>query len=276
MVLVNRYSYNLKKHQAPIYTIEPYVLTGYRSQGSYRFCLESMFRLHNQTVNIWSSLFLMVYNIWLVWYFTRQSNILGWALFFFWVHGIGRSYCWLNSWGYHTFSCHSEKTAKHLCTIDYLGCYLTPITMGLNFMFVEFYGMPIYQIGFSMTGCVLGMLAILFSFFPEYQTEKYRWIRWSGSVATAVPWLIGLLTSIYVVHDNMIPTYYSYLAYAGIVECIAGFFYVTMWPERHHPVYFDILPSHSIWHLVNIGFDTLMFLAAYNAHLGLLDRLSIQ
>jgi hypothetical protein len=160
--------------------------------------------------------------------------------------------------------------------MDYLGCYLTPITMGLNLMFVEFYGSSTYQIVFSITGVVFGILAILLSIVPEYQTEKYRWIRWTGSVASAVPWLIGLLTSIYVVHDTMIPTYYSYLAYAGILECIAGFFYVTMWPEIQHPVYFDALPSHSIWHLINIGFDTFMMLAAYNAHMSLLNRLSIQ
>jgi adiponectin receptor len=122
-----------------VYTIEPYVLSGYRPQSSYMGCLYSMFRWHNQTVNIWTSVFLMIYNIWMVLVFTRQAKVSGWALFFFWIHGLGRSYCWLNSWGFHTFSCHSEKTAITWCKMDYIGCYLTPLTMGVNLMFVEFY-----------------------------------------------------------------------------------------------------------------------------------------
>lgn len=75
-----------------------------------------------------------------------------------------------------------------------------------------------------------------------------------------------MIMAIFIVHDNTIPSYYIYLWYAILFECIAGFFYVTMLPEILYPVMFDILlPSHSIWHWLNLGFDFMTFHLAYNA-----------
>ena len=40
----------------PWFTPYPFVLTSYRSGFSYRLCLASLFRLHNETLNVWSEL----------------------------------------------------------------------------------------------------------------------------------------------------------------------------------------------------------------------------
>jgi hypothetical protein len=40
----------------PWFTPYPFVLTSYRSGFSYRLCLTSLFRLHNETLNVWSEL----------------------------------------------------------------------------------------------------------------------------------------------------------------------------------------------------------------------------
>lgn len=73
-----------------------------------------------------------------------------------------------------------------------------------------------------------------------------------------------------VVHEATVPTYYEYLLYAAIVESFAGFFYVSMFPEIVFPGTFDLyLPSHSIWHWLNVGFDALMMALTYQAFVAL-------
>jgi hypothetical protein len=67
------------------------------------------------------------------------------------------------------------------------------------------------------------------------------------------------------IHEG-IPSSYTTLCYAFIIEIIAGSFYVTMFPEIIFPKCCDILASsHLIWHVVNFGFDTLMMLACYES-----------
>ena len=256
----------LTKKEVPLYAVEPYVLTGYREEGSFVYCLKSMFQWHNQTVNIWTSVFLVVYNLWLVGYFVNCLYISGYALFFFWMHGLIRAYCWANSWGYHTFVCHSQQIANRWCTLDYIGCYLTPLGMGTNMIMSEFSGHPYIQCGIVGIGVITTSGAIWISLLPEYQMEQYRLMRLVLYGVSAAPWIGGLLISVVIIHDT-VPGYYMYLVYALLVECIAAGFYVTMVPERIYPGYFDIiLPSHSIWHILNAVFDTLMMVYVYKSY----------
>jgi adiponectin receptor len=261
----------LKKEVAPPYSIEPFVLSGYRPKMSYAHCLQSICTLHNQTLNIWSSILLIGFNIFLVIFFTNKSPDMPFHFqLFFWTQGILRSYCWINSWSFHTFVCHSKNIAQLCLSMDYLGCYLTPFGIGTNLLFIEFYCHINYQIFFILCNAIVICLAIIISTFSIYQTEKYRQIRLLFSITTSLPSLIGLLFSIYIVHVGNIPEYYSYLVYAILFELLAGFFYVTMFPEVIYPFYFDIwMNSHSIWHWLNFGFDYMMMALTYNAYLEL-------
>ncbi len=62
--------HTVSKHQAPIYSHEPYILCGYRPKLDFMECIKSIFSIHNQTVNIWTSIALMVYNIWMTVHYT--------------------------------------------------------------------------------------------------------------------------------------------------------------------------------------------------------------
>ena len=263
----------LLKKDAPVYTIEPCILSGYRPNGTYMYCLCSMFSLHNQTINIWTSVFLFVYNILLTLHFIHHIEVNGYKAIFFLSQGYIRAYCWFNSWAYHTFACHSKKIANRLCIMDYIGCYLTPFGIGMNLMVAEFYCFSFYRNVFISFGTFFTILAIILALSPKYQTESYRSLRFICSIFSTIPWLIGFITSIYIVHEGTLPVYYFYLLYAMLTECLAGFFYITMVPECIYPIYFDlILPSHSIWHLLNIVFDTLVMIVSYEAYINLINR----
>jgi adiponectin receptor len=263
----------LSKHQAPIYSHEPYILCGYRPKLDFMECIKSIFSIHNQTVNIWTSIALMLYNIWLTVHYTFIHPDMPTDIFVvFWMQGFLRAYCWFNSGMYHTFVCHSTSVSNLCCNMDYIGCYLTPLGIGTNLMFLEFYCNPEYKLLFISVGSMACLVTIYLSLLEEYSKEKYRYFRMICSACSGLPWLVGLCVSIIVVHFKTTPRYYSYFLYGIICECIAGVFYVTMFPERAYPRVFDIwLSSHSIWHWLNFGFDTMMLKISHEAYLELME-----
>jgi adiponectin receptor len=156
--------------------------------------------------------------------------------------------------------------------MDYIGCYLTPLGIGTNLMFLEFYCNPEYKLLFISVGSMACFVTIYLSLLEEYSKEKYRYFRIFCSACSGLPWLVGLCVSIIVVHFKTTPRYYSYFLYGIICECIAGVFYVTMFPERTYPRVFDIwLSSHSIWHWLNFGFDAMMLKISHEAYLELVE-----
>lgn len=259
----------LDKEHAPDFSADgPHIESGYRCQLSYSECLLSMFTWHNQTVNIWTSIALLVFNVWMAYSFTNasRSDMDMSCYVMFWVQGILRAICWYNSWMYHTFVCHSKSVANFCCNLDYVGCYLTPLGMGSNLLFIELYYHPTYQMIILVAGFVGIVLSIYLALAPVYQTEHYRKMRLALSVVSSLPYLVGLVLAIVVIHRGDIPTYYLYLAYAFAFEMIGAFFYVSMFPEIVFPKTFDCwLSSHSLWHWMNFGFDACMMCLSYGA-----------
>jgi adiponectin receptor len=226
-----------------------------------------MLSWHNQTVNIWTSMVLAGFNIFLCdWFSQDHNNIPASILALFWIHGLLRAFCWFNSWAYHTFNCHSKEWASFLVTMDYIGCYLTPLGMGTNAVFIELYCFQSIAITILVCGVVCIVGAIYTALSPRYQTERYRSLRLWLSVGSMVPYLIGLAVAICIVHKFNVPSYYVYMLYAFSCELVGAFFYTSMLPERVYPKAFDsLLSSHSLWHWCNFGFDFFMIYFAYGA-----------
>lgn len=258
----------LLPQKSVVYSIEPYILTGYRPILSFIECLQSLFYLHNQSINIWTSIVLILMNIGLVFIFTQnESNMPIHIYLLFWFQGGLRAFCWFNSWAYHTFVCRSKLIATFWCRLDYIGCYLTPLGMGTTLLYLELSCSPIYASLVLFIGFIGVILSIMVSCMPIYQTESYRTIRLILSFCTCIPYLIGLILAIYITHKGVIPDYYNYLLYAFIFELFAAFFYVSMLPEILIPRLFDLcLPSHSLWHWFNFGFDIYMMYLSYYAY----------
>jgi adiponectin receptor len=236
---------NKQTEDAPPYSADgPYIMTGYRAQLNGLDCLKSMFYWHNQTINIWTSIMLMIFNLWLTAHYTTDMPNIFFA--FFWLQGILRAICWFNSWAYHTFSCNCEYVAKTLCKADYIGCYLTPLGMGSNIVFIELYCHRIWQVSLLSIGGIAIFAATIVSTMPFYQTEEYRNMRMYLSLFSTLPYLIGLSLT-------RISPYYPYLLYGFMFEITGGFFYVSFIPEIYFPKRFDcLLSSHNIWHWMNL------------------------
>lgn len=238
--------------------------SGYRAQMTARECLASMFRWHNQTMNIWTSVALVFFNLWLA---ARAAAGRGdGAAAMFWFQGLTRALCWFNSWAYHTFVPHSPRVAHAACQLDYAGCFLTPLGMGSNLLFIELRGHVGYRAAFLCAGGATVGLAVAASLLPRYQSEAYRPVRALLSLASALPYLAGLAVAVAVAHRGSVPGYYRLLAYGVLCEALAGTFYLSMFPEKYFAETFDcLLPSHSLWHWLNFGFDACMMALAVEA-----------
>lgn len=247
----------------------PFIMSGFRPQLSLSGCICSMFSFHNQVVNIWTSLVLIAFNLYICSLFSKNDDIPLLILIVFWAHGVLRSFCWFNSWAYHTFNCYSQEMASFLVKMVYIGCYLTPLGVGSNTILIELYCQPAIAwpiLGVGML-CIMGSIVVALS--PRYQSEKFRSLRLFLSLGAMVPYVVGLVIAICVVHDYKIPSYYQYLFYGFCWEILGAFFYTSMLPEKLYPQYFDsILSSHSLWHWCNFGFD---FFNLYFAYLALLN-----
>lgn len=248
----------------------PYIMSGYRPPLAILGCLRSMLQWHNQTLNMWTALMLMWLNLLLAAHF---ADIVPSAYqTAFWVHGTLRALCWMHSWLYHTFvSYPSRNLASVLCTLDYIGCYLTPLGIASNVVFVELYEYTTVKAVIIVLGAVGICAAMLLSTLPMYQTEAYRPLRAKLSIACTAPHVAGVLLAIVFVHNWRIPDYYRYLGYAIAWELAGAAAYVSMLPEKIVPHVFDNwLNSHILWHCFNFGFDFYMMYFVYSGalHLG--------
>jgi adiponectin receptor len=248
----------------------PYIMSGYRPPLTIAGCLRSMLEWHNQTLNMWTALLLMWLNLLFAAHFADLVPSAYQTAF--WVHGTLRALCWMHSWLYHTFvSYPSRNLAGILCTLDYIGCYLTPLGIASNVVFVELHEYATIKAVIIVLGALGIGAAMLLSTLPMYQTEAYRPLRAKLSIACTAPHVAGVVLAIAFVHNWRIPDYYRYLGYAIAWELAGAAVYVSMLPEKVVPHTFDTwLNSHILWHCFNYGFDFYMMYFVYSGalHLG--------
>lgn len=150
---------------------DPYIRRGYRPQlDSFSVCFQSIFYLHNESVNIWSHIIsaLIILSVPLLFgysslpdggSFSTADNALihtyiagCLACLIFSVRlslrennggaqpGLKSSQAW-----FHIVTAHSELVAKRFLKLDYLGILLNVFTCGASFIYAGLYGQPNLQ-----------------------------------------------------------------------------------------------------------------------------------
>ena len=114
----------LSHQEAPRYMREDSITSGYRQKLSYKNCFASWFRLHNETVNIWSHLLgFLAFVICLVLVICNPPREVTSKLELIplIVQLLSYMVCMLSSTLFHTFSCHSEAAHKSWRYTDHFG-----------------------------------------------------------------------------------------------------------------------------------------------------------
>ncbi|XP_035736155.1 progestin and adipoQ receptor family member 4-like [Vespa mandarinia] len=104
----------------------PHIHTGYRPLMTVRQCIGSLFYIHNETVNIMTHGFAILYMLWTIprWLPWHTQGILGAILS--WCHLIGAVSPWIGSFIYHVFMNvnYDEAFYRSLLRLDMIGIWL--------------------------------------------------------------------------------------------------------------------------------------------------------
>ena len=234
-------------HTCPHWQHEIGINKGYRETNDMWQALASIFSWHNQSVNIWTAIFLTWYN------FTKVPKYD----FYFRIHSYLRGTCWFFSTIAHTFNS-VESVRKMTDRIDFIGVYLGAYGMGANMKrFLPHLG-PII-IKYNLIYKVLATLTIVFMMHPKMNTVEYYSTRNLVFITYCfLEFLPSMIEFICFGYCQIIGRFCISL----FLLFLAGLPMLIRFPETYFQNKFDLIcPSHTLWHIGCFFFDCYFNLA---------------
>ena len=235
-----------------------YIRTGYR-QASFSFqrSLNSVLRIHNETINIWTHLLgALFYSLVPLYYYSElrsryntatAGDFLALAILF-----LGISVCFVLSTFFHTFINHSKEIWKLGNELDHLGIVLVIWSSMIPSDYFGSYCSPRLQYFYCCMATTSAIGCGIFTMKPQFRTPAFRLMR-SASFA-----VLGLSAFIPVVHSIIINGWelqnqrmsIAYFIGLGTLNATGTAIYAARIPERWYPKTFDIYgSSHQIMHI---------------------------
>ncbi|KAJ0961411.1 hypothetical protein J5N97_000366 [Dioscorea zingiberensis] len=248
-----------------------FILSSYRSEWPWKQTILSLFSIHNETLNIWTHLigflfFLglsactaMIFPLWSHSQVLSNTNLLSLyestARWPFYAYLFGVMFCLFTSSVCHLLSCHSEHCAYTMLRLDYTGISTLIVTSFYPLVYYTFMCDPFARnlyIGFITA---FGVVTVLVSLVPVFQTPEFRSIRALLFFCMGVSGLVPIL------HKLMAFGHQPEAVITAVYEVVMGGFYglgVVVYaarvPERWMPGRFDIVGhSHQIFHVLVIA-----------------------
>ncbi|KAI8869783.1 HlyIII-domain-containing protein [Ramicandelaber brevisporus] len=233
------------------------IVTGYRYYTAISQCFCSIFRLHNETLNIWTHLLPFFLFDKTARHMRVASDDRGviYDSSFFLLFLAAASACLLCSSIYHTFLCHSRKSVLRSCiTIDYMGISILINASVSTVVYYGFYKQSLLQIIYLSIIAVVTLAGVIlpwFRWFDRYENRHYRIIIFVlMAVAGFVPGIHLIVIRGLV---NTINFVWPVLASLGSY-LIGVLIYAFQFPEKQWPGRFDVWGhSHQWWHLAVVG-----------------------
>ena len=236
---------------------EPYILSHYRPLGKPGiFYARSLFKLHNETCNIWSHLipaFFMIYKcIDVAIRYDVSNDVTLWPLIMAYVGG---AVTMLMSATSHTFAARSQLDHHLYFQLDYLGISvcLQSIGTGLYFLasteeFYEIFGSwPLY-LGWVAAGTIVVFGSIGRLYHEEYLTLYLAGAGIFAMLVNISPVLYRFHAHIHIAYDHLLLTGHTS---AQLVTLTGILVYISRIPERFCAGRCDVFGhSHTIFHLL--------------------------
>lgn len=241
-------------HHAPSYMHAHHIDTGYRlNHRSVRDCLRSLFKLHNETCNIYTHLVaffmfivLMIYRYNTILYLIEDRLLFRCFIGYY----IGIACCLLFSTAFHLFSCIDQHTHDRLYSLDMSGICMMIMVSYQPPMLIAFYctggpAGPIYG-GVIFT---IALISLVMQNTPYFLQPKWLWFR----IITLA--LQGVYAFIPFVHFYNIATPFQFstlspaFAWTAFWYIVGFIFFVTKFPECLFRSTLDLsVYSHGLWH----------------------------
>jgi channel protein (hemolysin III family) len=255
--------------EAPAYQQDnPFIRTGYRVNFSCGLCLMSLFKLHNQTCNVWSHLLGVPIFVGLI-LFTMTTvapaaDSTTTAMFVLFLTCAILSM--LTSSCYHLFQCHSEKAWLRLLQIDLSGMSFLMAGSSYPSVWIIFgngcHGQTgvLYLAAVTLI-CSVGVIGPLWAPFNTPLYRRTRVVIYSG---------MGLSSLVPLFHLPFVfpaSTILPIIVLVGLAFSFFGlgvWFYASKFPEKKWPGQFDVwFHSHTNWHICCLLGSVQVFVTAY-------------
>ena len=216
-------------------------------------CLASVFRIHNETGNIWTHLIGAVGMLAAAMhYYLSQGPLVATEKLLLLPFFVGSLSCLLLSTLYHTLNCHSRDCCVFTGKMDYLGITAMIVGSYVPWVHFSFYCRFAWRTAYNSAIVVLAVACVVVSMCKRFGKAKYRCFRATVFVAFACSGLIPL------VHLNVSMGPYEALTdghlawFYGMAALylVGTFLYAKRVPERYFPGKLDLfLHSHQIFHV---------------------------
>jgi adiponectin receptor len=245
----------LKNEDLPLpWRINPLVLSGYQFCGSMRQCLLNLFRLSNETFNIWSHLIGLACCLLEVLTTagaarTEQHGANSFGAAFLVLAGT----CLLCSVVWHTFNSISRPHTRVCClSIDLTG--VTILISGASILteMVAFQQNLALRTTYVGLTTICSVVCITIGFHPTFQEPRFGWLRASTFTALGAT---GVLPAIHLAAVTKDPAWtfrlYQPMILNSVMPALIGaVVYSIHFPERFCPGRFDYIgSSHNLWHI---------------------------
>uniref|UniRef100_A0A4W3K8Y9 Adiponectin receptor 2 n=1 Tax=Callorhinchus milii TaxID=7868 RepID=A0A4W3K8Y9_CALMI len=238
-----------------------YLLHGHRPpMPSFRACLRSIFRIHTETLNIWTHLLGCLFFLGLGIFYMFRPNIsfvapvqekVVFGMFF-----LGAILCLSFSWLFHTFYCHSENVSRVFSKLDYSGIALLIMGSFVPWLYYSFYCNPQPCFIYLIVVCILGITAIIVSQWDYFATPQYRGVRAGVFVGLGLSGVVPTLH--FMISEGFFRA--ATIGQIGWLFLMAALYitgaalYAARIPERFFPGKCDIwFHSHQLFHVLVVA-----------------------
>ncbi|WFD37040.1 inc metabolism membrane protein [Malassezia cuniculi] len=228
--------------------------TGYRfiPIHNWKLLLQSIFQIHNETVNIQTHLWGLILLIPMyIWFDSRDEYTTKVDLLVQALYVIAAAKCMVCSVSWHVMAgCSDKHWYNCFSCIDYTGISFLVAASLQTLVYNGFYCQPSIVMAYTTGVIALAVTMGIVPWAPWFNDRRYRTLRIMTFVAMAfsgvLPFIHGaFLHGIRGMLNFFYPVFWSVLSY-----CVGVFLYFNRIPERLAPGRFDYFGhSHQLWHI---------------------------
>jgi channel protein (hemolysin III family) len=237
----------------------PDVLSGYRVRLTWGQTLISLFKWHNETMNVWTHIVGAAIFLWVFWGMSTSFDqedlaptdirLERWPIFVFLTCAV---LCMVFSSAFHLLYCHSLSMFKAMVRIDYSGIALLIGGSYFPWLYYNFYCLGSWQQVYLTSVVLIGSATFFLSLLEFFSRPQFNTIR--------------IFTFIGFGAFCVVPTAHMLFLHSLSSEAVSSFLWVQLLevglylggamillfriPERWYPGLFDwVGSSHQLWHI---------------------------